>query len=310
MAENFSTDNCQTKILKMQAEIINNLRSEIKILKEEKNTKCYNFEKKYQTSLLNEKCKYSTVNPNLSLEKKKLADKECQSNLGYSELQMNDDIIEVVKLLNSNLHPNLRDFKQREVLRVCTFKLKQIALQAHKLQLSNEKFVNNDDIQHPFENLTIDKRPNKKQFSQQNDLEKTTVANSCQNVQSNQYSKQNKDIKTIIDSSIKLQVMTDAEKFSFKNRLKLFLDDVVKERKENEKYKQMCKSLQFKLSQLSNNTVSHGEIKQHCQYSHHPKNRVKYNKDMKNSNKDHINDSIDRKIGFSSTSRVNKNTDF
>ena len=43
MAENFSTDNCQTKILKMQAEIINNLRSEIKILKEEKNTKCYKF---------------------------------------------------------------------------------------------------------------------------------------------------------------------------------------------------------------------------------------------------------------------------
>ena len=56
---------------------------------------------------------------------------------------------------------------------VCTFKLKQIALQAHKLQFSNEKFVNNDDIQHPLENLNIDKRPNRKQFSVSSNLQYT-----------------------------------------------------------------------------------------------------------------------------------------
>jgi len=308
MAENFSTDNCQMKILKMQAEVINNLRSEIKILKEEKNTKCYNLEKQYETKLLNEKCKYSTVNPNLSMEKKKLAVKEFQSNLGFRELQMSDAIIEVVKILNSNLHPRLRDLKQREVLRICTFKLKQIALQDHKSQLSNEKFVNKDDIQHPLENLNIDKRPNKKHFKLQNDLEKTTSSKSCQTIQSNQYSKQNQDIKTIIDSSLKFQVMTDAEKCSFKDQLKLFLDDVVKDRKEKEKYKQKCENLQFKLFKLHSNTVSHGETKRNCQYPH--RNHVKHNKDMKYSKKPHINDPIDRKIGFSSTSRVNKNTDF
>jgi len=282
----------------VQAEVINKLRSEINLLKKEKNRCDDRVKRQQQIKLLNEKSidSFSKITPQLSTENEKqiFADKEYQSNVTSNELKMNDDIVKVVQCLTLTLLPNIRDIKQREVLRDCTFKLKQIALRVQKLQFFNERSIPNNDTEPQLDNSL-----NHKHLL--NKVEKTINFKSCVENQSNLYMKQTHDIKTIIDSSFKFQEMTDDEKCSFKHQLKIFVDDIIRDRKEKEEYKQMCYKLRAELFKLGSNTKPRVEVKNHCQPSNHSINNVSNKKEKTCTNKFHTNDF--RKIGFSSTSR-------